>query len=96
MYTAGADAFCVSDYFAALFSDDRRQSHVAQRGNLRSARDRPETLSNERLCFVEIDVAGDDEHGVVRRVVGVEEILDVVDGSVVRSVIEPITECWYG
>ena len=46
---------------------------------MRAAGDWPEILANHRFCLRNVDVTSDYQHGVVRSVVGLEEVVHVGD-----------------
>ena len=76
----------------ALFLGLRRLGHV-DRGGGWLARNVAEVLPHPGERVGGVEVADQRQHGVVRGVVGLEEVLHVLTEAALRSAIEPMTEC---
>ena len=67
----------IGDNVALLMPHVLRHTHVGERRNPRPARNRTEIFAHHLLHLRHIDVASDNQHCVVGRVVGLEEARDV-------------------
>ena len=63
----------------APFAESRRHDHGRKRRFSRAARNVAEVLLHQRACLRRVEIAGDREHRVVRRIERTEELFDVFE-----------------